>query len=409
MLVALAASSAQQAQGAPRRDRPLSCTDRRSRWRDVKVKCGRRRGGAVGIRLLKVNEGIREVVSQRAGRAQGSAHRLRHRDRRRDDRRPAARHGVRQRARRRASEREASLAALRAAHGVLQARVAAALRMKRTPQLEFVYDATVDTAMRVESLIRRYEARAGRAIVRIGRRERGRGRRERRRAAVKTLPADVRAVCDALREISRGRSRGRAREPRSRRAGGGARHHRHRHAARRPRRGSTSPPASSCRATASFSTTELGGTRRAAGGRRAARRRQRLVRASGAADRRLGWPAREHRPPSRQHALRRRRAGARRGQQHSRDRLRVVRGARADAVAAAPPPACTPASRSTPGTSATPALGDARSRAPAGWSRLGVDPTAVYRELYERRSLAGLALCGRGRSTTSRRSPAAGR
>lgn len=50
--------------------------------------------------------------------------------------------------------REDSLAALRSAHGVLQGRIAAELRLRRTPTLEFHYDATTDRALRVESLLR---------------------------------------------------------------------------------------------------------------------------------------------------------------------------------------------------------------------------------------------------------------
>ncbi len=49
--------------------------------------------------------------------------------------------------------RAASLAGLQSAHGVLQRRVNAELRMKRTPTLEFVYDETTDRAMRVEQLL----------------------------------------------------------------------------------------------------------------------------------------------------------------------------------------------------------------------------------------------------------------
>jgi ribosome-binding factor A len=50
-------------------------------------------------------------------------------------------------------EREDSLTGLRSAHGFLQSRIAAELRMKRTPALEFLYDDTTDRALRVEELI----------------------------------------------------------------------------------------------------------------------------------------------------------------------------------------------------------------------------------------------------------------
>jgi ribosome-binding factor A len=50
-------------------------------------------------------------------------------------------------------ERLDTLDGLRSAHGFLQARLGAELRMKRTPALEFIYDETTDRAMRVEELI----------------------------------------------------------------------------------------------------------------------------------------------------------------------------------------------------------------------------------------------------------------
>jgi ribosome-binding factor A len=50
-------------------------------------------------------------------------------------------------------KREASLAGLAAAHGVLQARIARELRLKRTPQLSFQYDPTVERGVRMSRLI----------------------------------------------------------------------------------------------------------------------------------------------------------------------------------------------------------------------------------------------------------------
>ena len=50
-------------------------------------------------------------------------------------------------------KREQTLAGLDAAHGVLQARVARELRMKRTPQLTFEYDPTVERGVRMSQLI----------------------------------------------------------------------------------------------------------------------------------------------------------------------------------------------------------------------------------------------------------------
>jgi ribosome-binding factor A len=50
-------------------------------------------------------------------------------------------------------KRTASLRGLEAAHGVLQARLAAELRMKRTPTLTFEYDPSVDRGVRMSQLI----------------------------------------------------------------------------------------------------------------------------------------------------------------------------------------------------------------------------------------------------------------
>src|SRR5881275_107418 len=49
--------------------------------------------------------------------------------------------------------RSDSLTGLRSAHGFLQGRVAAELRLKHTPMLEFDYDESVDRAMRISRLI----------------------------------------------------------------------------------------------------------------------------------------------------------------------------------------------------------------------------------------------------------------
>jgi ribosome-binding factor A len=49
--------------------------------------------------------------------------------------------------------RDASLEGLRSARGFLQSRIAAELRLKRTPALEFQYDDTTDRAMRLDALI----------------------------------------------------------------------------------------------------------------------------------------------------------------------------------------------------------------------------------------------------------------
>jgi ribosome-binding factor A len=50
-------------------------------------------------------------------------------------------------------KRENTLAGLEAAHGVLQARIAHELRLKRTPQLAFEYDESVERGVRMSQLI----------------------------------------------------------------------------------------------------------------------------------------------------------------------------------------------------------------------------------------------------------------
>lgn len=50
-------------------------------------------------------------------------------------------------------KRRASLQGLEAAHGLLQGRLARQLRMKRTPQLTFEYDPSVERGVRMSKLI----------------------------------------------------------------------------------------------------------------------------------------------------------------------------------------------------------------------------------------------------------------
>ena len=49
--------------------------------------------------------------------------------------------------------REATLVALSSSHGILQSRIAAETRMKRTPTLSFRYDPTVEQGMRISQLL----------------------------------------------------------------------------------------------------------------------------------------------------------------------------------------------------------------------------------------------------------------
>jgi ribosome-binding factor A len=50
-------------------------------------------------------------------------------------------------------KQRASIVGLEAAHGVLQSRIARELRLKRTPQLTFEYDPTVERGVRMSRLI----------------------------------------------------------------------------------------------------------------------------------------------------------------------------------------------------------------------------------------------------------------
>jgi ribosome-binding factor A len=50
-------------------------------------------------------------------------------------------------------KREQSIDGLQAAHGILQGRIARELRMKRTPQLTFEYDPSVERGVRMTQLI----------------------------------------------------------------------------------------------------------------------------------------------------------------------------------------------------------------------------------------------------------------
>jgi ribosome-binding factor A len=50
-------------------------------------------------------------------------------------------------------KREQTLAGLQAAHSVLQAQLARELRLKRTPQLAFEYDPSVERGVRISQLI----------------------------------------------------------------------------------------------------------------------------------------------------------------------------------------------------------------------------------------------------------------
>jgi hypothetical protein len=53
------------------------------------------------------------------------------------------------------TERELTMRALSKSRGFLQAKINASLHAKRTPQLEFLYDETLDNALRIEKAMKR--------------------------------------------------------------------------------------------------------------------------------------------------------------------------------------------------------------------------------------------------------------
>jgi ribosome-binding factor A len=50
-------------------------------------------------------------------------------------------------------EREETLSGLRSSHGVVQSKIAAETRMKRTPTLSFHYDDTIEKGVRISELL----------------------------------------------------------------------------------------------------------------------------------------------------------------------------------------------------------------------------------------------------------------
>jgi ribosome-binding factor A len=56
------------------------------------------------------------------------------------------------------AEQDASLQGLRSAHGFLQGRLARELRLKNTPELDFILDHTAEKAFRVERLLEEEDA-----------------------------------------------------------------------------------------------------------------------------------------------------------------------------------------------------------------------------------------------------------
>ncbi len=55
------------------------------------------------------------------------------------------------------TERDLTMKALEKSRGFLQAKINAALHVRRTPQLQFLYDDTLDNALRIERALKREE------------------------------------------------------------------------------------------------------------------------------------------------------------------------------------------------------------------------------------------------------------
>ena len=215
-----------------------------------------------------------------------------------------------------------TLAALEGAAGILQARVNSQLHLRRTPQLLFEYDQSVEHGVRMTKLIDDLDP--GPEIPKSP-----------KRRAMSQTTTDMAAVVDALAPAT-GSSSPRTRTPTATRSGRCSRC--------TSRSSSSARTASWCSSGAAplpaeYAFLDLGGARASARGarrrRRADPRRGRLC-AGDAAHRRSparGDGRRQHRPPPRQHALRDGQPGRRRGVvdgRGARGRLRRARG-RADA------------------------------------------------------------------------------
>ncbi len=112
----------------------------------------------MGHRLLRINESIREILSSvitaeglkdpRVGFVTVTG----------VDTSPDLRHArVYVSVLGKQAERDACMEALEHSRGYLQARLNAVSHMKRTPQLEFHYDSTLDNALRIDEVMRREE------------------------------------------------------------------------------------------------------------------------------------------------------------------------------------------------------------------------------------------------------------
>ena len=139
-------------------------------------------------RMRRVNEAIKEIIgtAHHPG-SQGPADRVRHLDGRRDRSRPLPRQGLRLGVRQAGGEgRHPGRPARRPAY--LQRLISDELKIKRTPTLEFVYDASVDQGMRIHALLQ-VERSGGPAAPR--RRPARRTRRRRRGRSAEPSPTPL--------------------------------------------------------------------------------------------------------------------------------------------------------------------------------------------------------------------------
>ncbi len=65
------------------------------------------------------------------------------------------------------TERDLTMKALEKSRGFLQAKINASLHMRRTPQLQFLYDDTLDNALRIERALKREEEVLGKEAPEI--------------------------------------------------------------------------------------------------------------------------------------------------------------------------------------------------------------------------------------------------
>ena len=122
----------------------------------------------MGLRLLKINESIKETLSSVITSAELKDPRIGFVTVTGVETSPDLRHakvfvsvlGGK-------TERDLTMTALEKSRGFLQAKINASLHVKRTPQLQFFYDDTLDNALRIERALRREEEVLGKEAPEI--------------------------------------------------------------------------------------------------------------------------------------------------------------------------------------------------------------------------------------------------